>query len=120
MKFAEYPLTDHGFYVEALGGPGEIWGLDNMRTTDEDGFEDDQRFRHLGVSGAPEGALRCIDAPRLTKTKTLAIFEDGAELPQGGTEIAAADVVALLEAEYGWPEGSRLVDGMPTGPVEGL
>lgn len=111
MQFAEYPLIDHGFYVEALGGPGEIWGLDNMLTDD-----DDQRFRHLGVSGAPEGALRCIDAPGLTKTKTLAIFEDGAPLPAGGTEIPAADVVALLEAEYGWPTGSRLVDGMPMGP----
>lgn len=110
-KFAEYPLTDHGFYVVALDGPGEIWGLDN--TVQDD---DDQRFRHLGVSGAPEGALLCIDAPGLTKTKTLAIFEDGAPMPDGGTEIPAANVVDLLVSEYGWPAGSRLVDGMPMGP----
>ena len=111
----ECPLVDNGYFVEALDGPGEIWGLDN--TVQDD---DDQRFRHLGVSGAPEGALRCIDAPGLTKTKTLAIFEDGVQLPEGGTEIPASVVVDLLVDEYGWPAGSRLVDGMPMGPERAL
>ena len=111
MNYAEYPLMDRGFHVEALGGPGDIEGLTNMVV---DG--DDQRFWHLGIEGYPQGALCCLDAPGQVKTKTLAIFEDGAELPEGGTEIAAADVVALLVSEYGWPEGTQLVDGVPVAP----
>ena len=115
MRYGEYPLIDQGFHVNALGGPGEIYGLDN-RVVDDDGYEDDQRFWHIPVEGYPEGALCCYEVPGQVKTKTLAIFEYGVQLPEGGTEIAAADVVALLEAEYGWPAGSRLVDGMPMGP----
>lgn len=116
MQCAEYQLVDRGYYLEALGGPAdEIWGLDNMVA---DG--DDQRFHHLGVSGYPEGAIVYYDAPGEKKTKTLAIFEDGAVLPEGGTEILAGEVVARLVAEYGWPTGSRLVDGMPTGPERGM
>lgn len=111
MQYAEYILTDHGFYVHAQVGPGEIWGLDNRV---EDG--DDQRFEHLGVDGHPEGALMVIDVPGLVKTKTLALYPDGATLPEGGTEILAADVLPLLLAEYGWPEGTTLVDGIPYEP----
>jgi hypothetical protein len=118
LHYVEYQLTDHGFHVAALDGPGEIYGLDN-RVVDDDGYEDDQRFWHIPVEGYPDGALCCLDAPGLKKTKTLAIFEDGTELPQGGTEIPAAEVVALLEADYGWPAGSRLVGGMPMGPERG-
>jgi len=115
MQYAEYALTDKGYLVETLGGPGEIFGLDN-RVVDEDGFEDDQRFLHLGVEGYPAGALVCYDAPGSVKTKTLAIFEDGVTLPEGGTDIPAADVVALLVAEYGWPEGATLVGGLLVTP----
>lgn len=116
MKYAKYSLTDLGFYVVAISGPGEIFGLDN-RLVDDDGFEDDQRFRHLGTVGYPGGALCCLDALGQGKTmKTLAVFADGAELPEGGTEILAADVVDLLVAEYGWPEGTTLMDGLPVAP----
>jgi len=111
MQYAEYPLTDHGFFVHALVGPGEIWGLDN-RVEDDD----DQRFHHLGVDGHPSGAVMVIDVPGLLKTKTLALFPDGATLPEGGTEIPAAAVVDLLVAEYGWPVGTTLVDGIPYEP----
>lgn len=120
MQYAEYPLTDPGYHVVALDGPGEIWGLDNRFTADEDGFEDNQRFTPLPVTGYPEGALLYHDAPGPVKTRTLAIFEDGAALPEGGTKILAANLVTLLEAEYGWPTGSRLVDGMPMGPEGSL
>jgi hypothetical protein len=116
MRYIEYKLTDRGYHVAALDGPGEIFGLDN-RIVDDDGFEDDQRFWHLGIDGYPQGALCCLDAPGQMKTKTLAIFADGVTPPTGGTEILVANLVVLLVAEYGWPEGSRLVDGMPTGPA---
>ncbi|PKN07947.1 MAG: hypothetical protein CVU73_11155 [Deltaproteobacteria bacterium HGW-Deltaproteobacteria-8] len=113
MKYAEYSLTDLGYHLAALDGPGEIFGLDN-RVVDEDGFEDDQRFWHLGVTGHPEGAALILERP--DKSRCLAVFADGVTLPPGGTEILAAEVVDLLEAEYGWPQGTRLVDGLPTGP----
>lgn len=109
MRYYEHPLTDLGYHVAALAGPGEIWGLDNMVV---DG--DDQRFWHLGYSGYPAGAVCYIDTP--DKYKALAVTPDGASLPESSTEIPAADVVDLLVAEYGWPEGTRLVDGMPTWP----
>jgi hypothetical protein len=115
MQYAEYILTEQGYYVVALDGPGEIWGLDNMLTE-----EDDQRFYPLPVQGYPSGALLCIDAPGPKRTKTLAVFADGVTLPAGGTEIPAADVVELLVADYGWPEGTSLVDGVPVGPERAL
>lgn len=119
MRYVEYLLVDRGFFVTALGGVGEVWGLDN-RVTDEEGFEDDQTFRHLGVDGYPDGRLFSVDRPGQAKTKCLAFFADDAEPPQGGTEILAADVVALLVAEYGWPVGTTMVDGMPVAPERTL
>lgn len=111
MRYREYVLTDRGYYVAALEGPGEIWGLDNMVV---DG--DDQRFHHLAYSGYPDGGLMAIDRP--DKSRCLAVFPDGATLPAGGMEILAADVVALLVADYGWPESTTLVDGLPVWPRE--
>ena len=108
MQYAEYPLADRGF-VDGAGNPlSSIIGRDN--TT--------QPFRHLGYAGYPAGALWCIDAPGDIKTKTLAIFDDGVTMPEGGTEIPAAAVVALLVAEYGWPVGTTLdANGMPQAPA---
>ena len=107
MRYAEYALTDLGYRLVETGLPlPEIWGLDNI---------DDQRFEHVGVAGYPPSALMCLDRP--DRSTTLAIF-DGAALPEGVTEILAVDVVALLVAEYGWPEGTTLVDGLPVRPRE--
>lgn len=114
MIYVECPLVDNGFYVYAIEGPGEIWGLDNIN--DEYG---DRRFAALPPTGYPEGAVMCLDAPldkQGRKTKTLAILPDGAALPEGGTEILAVDVVAMLVSEYGWPEGTTLVEGLPVAP----
>ncbi len=111
MRYIECALTDLGYHVFAIDGPGEIWGLDNI--ADEFG---DRRFEALPATGYPANALMCIDAPGDIKTKTMAILPDGAEPPEGGTEIAAADVVDLLLAEYGWPEGTTLVAGVPVAP----
>jgi len=110
MKYAEYTLTDLGFYVVALGGPGEIWGLDNMMVDD-----DDQRFRHLGYTGYPEGQVMLCERP--DKTKCFAAFASTA--PTGGTAILAANVVSLLVSDYGWPVGTTLVDGLPMLPAQG-
>ncbi|MHC1700271.1 MAG: hypothetical protein AB9900_04715 [Humidesulfovibrio sp.] len=106
MNYAECDLIDRGFrLVEGDMPLPEIWGLDNTG---------DQAFYHAGIVGYPDNALMCID--RVDRTKTLAILPDGAALPEGGTEILAADVVDLLLTEYGWPEGTTLVDGLPVAP----
>lgn len=112
MRYAEYGVTDNGYYVHAIGGPGEIWGLDNRIEDD-----DDQRFEHIPPSGYPAGAVAIIDMEGGPRTRCLAIFEDGTEPPAGGAEIAAADVPALLVADYGWPAGTVLdAGGMPARP----
>lgn len=111
MRYIEYALTDLGYHVAALDGPGEIWGLDNRV---EDG--DDQRFWHLGIVPVLTAAVVCYEKPGTAKTKALAVFADGVTPPEGGTEILADDVVALLESDYDWPAGSRLVSGIPMGP----
>lgn len=109
MKYAQYTLADLGYHVAALGGPGEIWGLDNMVVDD-----DDQRFWHLGVSGYPDGAQALFEHPG--KSRCLAVFEDGVTPPEGGMPVPAEDVPELLMADYGWPAGTLLVEGMPTWP----
>ncbi|MHC1701813.1 MAG: hypothetical protein AB9900_12730 [Humidesulfovibrio sp.] len=104
MQYVECALTDLGF-VDGEGlALSSIEGLDN--TT--------HPFRHLGFTGYPDGALMCID--RADRAATLAILPDGAEMPEDGTELLAAEVVDLLLADYGWPEGTTLVDGLPVGP----
>ncbi len=113
MKYAQYTLTDLGYHVAALGGPGEIWGLDNMVVDDED-----QRFWHLGVSGYPGGARALFERP--DKSRCLAVFADGVTLPQGGTPVPTEDVPGLLMVDYGWPAGTLLVEGMPTQPERAL
>ncbi|MBU1040038.1 MAG: hypothetical protein KKF77_02930 [Proteobacteria bacterium] len=110
MRYIECGLTDRGFVDGEDKALVSIEGRDN--TT--------QPFRHLGYDGYPESRLMAIDVPGDVKTKTLVIMPDGAELPQGSTEIPAADVVDLLVAEYAWPEGARLVDGIPTWPERAL
>lgn len=106
------PLVDLGYHVDALDGPGEIWGLDNQATD-----EDDQRFHHLGYDGYPDGAQALYDRP--DHGAVLAVLPDGTGLPVGGTEIAATDVVDLLVAEYSWPQGTSLgADGLPVRPRE--
>lgn len=119
LRYIEYTLADNGFYVAALGGVGEIWGLDN-RLVDEDGFEDDQRFWHLGKTPDLSTATVCYETP--DQAKALAIYPDGAQTPEGGTEIAAADVPTLLmSAAYGWPVGTTLdAAGMPQRPEREL
>lgn len=110
MNYVAYQLTDLG-YATMDGTPlPDIWGLDNRVEDDID-----LRFQHLGYDGYPEGARCCIDAP--DKTRTLAVIADEVTPPDGGTEVAAADVPALLMAEFGWPEGTTLDgDGMPVAP----
>ncbi len=104
MQYIECVLTDLGF-VDGEGlALASIEGLDNLT----------EPFRHLGYAGYPDGALMCID--RADRAATLAILPDGAELPEGGTEIQAADVVDLLLADYGWPVGTTLVAGVPVAP----
>ncbi len=103
MRYVECGLADLGF-VDSAGSPIiDISGRDNVT----------EPFRHLGY-GYPDNALMCID--RADRAATLAILPDGASLPSGGTEVDAADVVGLLLAEYGWPEGTALVDGLPVAP----
>lgn len=107
MQYIEYPLTDLGYYVDALGGPGDITGLSNQGS---------ETFHHLGVVGAPIGAVMYIDTLG-AKTKTLAIFEDGASIPGGGTAVLSKDVADLLVSDYGWPAGTSLgVGGLPVQP----
>ncbi len=103
MKYAQYTLTDLGYRAPVAGIDPlpEIWGLSNR---------DEERFEHKGFAGYPATHVWMTEHGG----RVLAAFEG--EPDAGGTEIAAADVVALLEAEYGWPQGSRLVDGIPTGP----
>ena len=109
MRYLECDLMDRG-YVDVQGALLQsIDGLTNVG---------DESFRHLGYSGYPANALAQWERP--DKSRCVAVFADGEELPEGGTEIAAADMVALLVADYGWPAGSRLVDGMPMGPDRAL
>jgi hypothetical protein len=106
MQYAEYTLTDLG-HADAEGNHlDSIEGRDNQT----------QPFHHLGYAGYPDGRLMAMDAPGPSKTKTLGVFADGVTLPAGGTEILAADVVDLLVADYGWPVGTQLVDGLPVAP----
>jgi hypothetical protein len=108
MEYAEYALIDRG-YVDEKGNPlASIEGRDNQT----------EPFRHLGLAGYPAGRIMCFDAPG--QHKTLAVFADGVSLPEGGTEIQATGVVVLLVADYGWPEGTQLVDGVPVAPERSL
>ncbi|MBU1040285.1 MAG: hypothetical protein KKF77_04205 [Proteobacteria bacterium] len=110
MQYTEFDLTDLG-YVDGEGKPlASIAGRDNQ--TDP--------FRHLGYEGYPAAAVRCIDVPGDIKTKTLAILPDGEPLPEDGTVVLVDDVVDLLVAEYGWPEGTTLAEGIPVEPERRL
>lgn len=111
MRYVAFPITDLG-YATPDGTPlPNIWGLDNL---DQDGI--DLRFIHLGYVGYPTGARCCIDAP--DKSKTLAVFEDGADIPASGSEVAASDLPAWLMTELGWPVGTTMgSDGLPLAPA---
>jgi hypothetical protein len=112
MQYRDYILTDLGFFDPETGEHrNSIEGLDNQTPG--------QLFRHAGIEGQPSNALRIIDIPgESPKTKCLGLIADDATPDAGGTEIAAADVPALLVAEYGWPEGTALgEDGMPVWPA---
>jgi hypothetical protein len=106
MKYSEFDLTDLG-YVDGEGAPlASIAGRDNAV----------EPFRHRGYVGYPDGRIAAYD--RADKRACLAVFAAGAEPPAGGTEIAAADVPALLIASYGWPAGTTLgQDGLPAAPA---
>jgi hypothetical protein len=107
MRYAEYFLIDLG-YVDGNGEPlASIEGRDNAV----------EPFRHLGYVGYPDGRIAAYD--RADKSACLAVFAAGAATSAGGTEIAAADVAALLIASYGWPMGTTLgEDGLPAAPAK--
>jgi len=107
MKYAQYTLTDLGYRAPVAGIDPlpEIWGLSN---------KDEERFEHKGFAGYPTTHVWMAEHGG----RVLAAFE--AEPDAGGTPVPAEDVPALLMADYGWPEGSRLVDGIPTWPERTL
>jgi len=106
MQYAEFALTDLG-YVDGEGAPlASIEGRDNAV----------EPFCHRGYVGYPDGRIAAYD--RADKSACLAVFAAGETLPAGGTEIAPADVVTLLESDYGWPQGTTLgQDGLPAAPA---
>lgn len=113
MLFFKYPLTNRGY--ETLDGwlLPDIFGLDNLPP--QDGDDIDLRFVHRGWAGYPDGAVLTFDSAN--HTETLAVFEDGSTVPDGGAEVATADVCALFMAEYGWRSGTVMgEDGMPVEP----
>lgn len=113
MLFYEFQLTDLGH--ETLDGwlLPDIFGLDNLPP--QDGDDIDLRFRHRGWTGYPDADVPCFDSA--DHAKTLTIFEDGATVPDGGTEVDETNVCALLVDEYGWRAGTVMgKGGMPVEP----
>lgn len=88
--------------------PVEIWGLDNR---------DDQRFQHLGYAWPDLSGVtvhRTCERGGPVEDKTILVAYEGALAI--GVDVPVADVVPLLIADYGWPEGTTLVDGLPVAP----
>lgn len=107
MHFVEFMLTNRGYQTPEGTPLDNIEGMDN-RTPG-------QFFIHSGWTGYPDADVPCFDSA--DHSKTLAVFEAGATVPDGGTEVDEADVCNLLMTEYGWRAGTVMgEDGMPVEP----
>ncbi len=102
----EYEIEDKGFFAPSVPGVNplpEISGLSN---------QGDEQFFHKGFSGYPTKHTWMAE---LSGIKVLALFDD--EPDEGGVEIAEADVLAKLKADYGFPQETAMGhDGLPVVP----
>jgi hypothetical protein len=119
MQYKRVPLADKGYSM--VDGNVSLEGVSGLKNKViiEDEFEDDQRFYHRGYEGFPDTS-DCTVHMMIMRTEApfsgLYIFEGN--IP-GGTEIAEADVLAALIAEFGFPAGTTLgADGLPVVPEE--
>lgn len=104
MPYSEYVLTDVGYRAPVAGIDPlpEIWGLSN---TDEEAFE------HSGTTGYPTTHSWIFERDG----KALAMFDGSPD--EGGVEIADADVLVKLIADYGFPPETVVGDdGLPVVP----
>lgn len=79
-------------------------------------------FEHLGYAYPDLSSVTVLlaveadDGP--TTDKRLLVAYEGDELTEGN-EVLAADVLATLQADFGWPGDATLdQDGLPVRPVE--
>lgn len=104
MQYAQYNLIDLGYCATVAGIDPlpEIWGLSN---------QGEESFEHKGITGYP------VSHTWMTEKggKVLALFDGSPD--EGGVEVAEADVIAKLMADYGYPAETTLgADGKPVTP----
>lgn len=115
MIYCEFVVQNMGYVSPSASAPTlnpvEIWGLDNGP---------DEEFAHLGYDYPAELSDVTVhwreERGGPTDDKHILIAYEGDALSIG-TDVAETDVVALLVADYGWPEDTTLVDGLPHNPT---
>lgn len=101
MKYYRFALEDLGYMAPIAGIDPlpEIWGLSN---------KDEETFVHKGISGYPNSGEILTEKP----DAVLVMFEDNAEVPEGGVLID--DLLHVLVIEFGWSDDTQLgEDGRP-------
>ncbi len=108
MEYKEFTITDNGYALTKDNCPVEdISGLSN---------EGDERFYHCGCSGIPETAMATVHFVADRGSHMLFAFVGTLD---DGVDVAQADVLAKLKAEYGFPSETTIGDdGRPIVPKE--
>lgn len=103
MEYREYSLIDRGYRVENVPAPIPSRSLTGLKN------KSGSRFSHQGYA-YPVGKYVIISEVPGKK-----VLVRGAGL-EGGRVVPEKDVPALLMADYGWPDGTTMKDGLPVRP----